>query len=727
MKEAAARVANDSFDVAVALGLAAYYWGTKGATDSMKRNYDEFDKNDGYASCVDSERYAGDSYYLDDYNFEEDERDRFQVENADFAFEYDDSCDPLDRALEGESFDESGATDSFDDPIRLYLVQMGDIPMFTQDQERAAATKIDRARRRFRSSVLRLDAVARYSVSLLEKIRDGRIRLDRTIDVSVSDLAAKKRFLALLDPALKTLKSILARNRKDYEAITSGALSQDERRARRKIMNARRLRAARILNELDLRTQSFLPFLDKLTRSQKKVQERLARAKELRAILSETHGSNASRSRQAGVRARQDRQASDSSVWTMEGGWSSRPSYELVEQNSFSGCEPVELSMSGASVRYTAAESRSNASDRERVVLREEYKALRRKLRRWRLASNDSVKSTARGLARAEEARSEFEAAKRAFSAGNLRLVVSIAKRYRNRGLSFLDLIQEGNTGLMRAVDKFEYKRGFKFSTYATWWIRQAISKALADQCHAIRIPNHLMETLKTIRKTTREMTRKSCETPSAQEIAGAAGLSLADVRSAIQISRPLLSLDRPVEGSEESFFGDFLEDPHKSDPLVEINRSALRERLDEALSALSFREREIVRLRYGLADGYSYTLEEVGNIFRITRERARQIEVKAVRKLQHPVRSKSLYSFLEGGEKRDRYTRGSRRGAEKKTARVDARVDARVAPQATNPASPSLRVERDDARARGQVIAPPLSAFSQPSFVGSLSSAPME
>ena len=680
----------------------------------MKRDYDEFDKGEGYASGVDSERYVSDSYYLDDYNFEDDERDRFQVESADYSFDFDESCDPLEQSLDSDSFDEVGSPDSFDDPIRLYLVQMGDIPMFTQEQERIAATKIDRARRRFRNSVLRLDAVVRFAVALLEKIRDGRIRLDRTIDVSVSDLAAKKRFLALLDPALKTLKSILARNRKDYEAIVSGALDGDQRRARRRMMNARRRRAARILNELDLRTQSFLPFLDKLARSQKKFQERLVRARELRAILGENGDSNSAELNSA-VGTPKEAPRSGDSVWTMEGGWKSRPSYELVEPNSFCGYEPVELSMTRDGVRYTPA-SQASASERERVLLREEYRSLRRKLRRWRLASNDSFAATARGLERAADARREFEAAKRSFSAGNLRLVVSIAKRYRNRGLSFLDLIQEGNTGLMRAVDKFEYKRGFKFSTYATWWIRQAISKALADQCHAIRIPNHLMETLKTIRKTTREMSRKSCEAPSAQEIAGAAGLSLSDVRSAIQISRPLLSLDRPVEGSEESFFGDFLEDPHKSDPLVEINRSALRERLDEALSALTFREREIVRLRFGLADGYSYTLEEVGNIFKITRERARQIEVKAVRKLQHPVRSKTLYSFLEGGEKRERGTRAARRADSKKTRCEEARPNVQ-----------SIAESAEEPRPRNAVIAPPLSAFSQPVFVGSFSSAAME
>ncbi|MBQ2788857.1 MAG: sigma-70 family RNA polymerase sigma factor, partial [Thermoguttaceae bacterium] len=169
-----------------------------------------------------------------------------------------------------------------------------------------------------------------------------------------------------------------------------------------------------------------------------------------------------------------------------------------------------------------------------------------------------------------------------------------------------------------------------------------------AEQCRAIRIPNHLLETLKAVRKASRELTRRTRVAPTPQEIAKLSGLSPSEIRAAIQISRPPLSLDRPVEGSDESFFGDFLEDPRKNDPLVEMNRAALRERLDEALSALSFREREIIRLRFGLADGYAYTLEEVGRIFSVTRERVRQIEAKAVRKLQHPARSKPLSGFLE-------------------------------------------------------------------------------
>ncbi|MCF0234687.1 MAG: sigma-70 family RNA polymerase sigma factor, partial [Thermoguttaceae bacterium] len=340
---------------------------------------------------------------------------------------------------------------------------------------------------------------------------------------------------------------------------------------------------------------------------------------------------------------------------------------------------------------------------------RDEYRRCVRFLARQRRLAGKTLRSLNREIERIGRKRREFEAAKRAFSAGNLRLVVSIAKRYRNRGLSFLDLIQEGNTGLMRAVDKFEHKRGFKFSTYATWWIRQAISKAISEQCRSIRIPNHLLETLKTVRRAQRELARQARTAPTPQEIANASGLTTSEIRSAIQISRPPLSLDRPVEGCEESFFGDFLEDSRRADPMVEMNRSALRERLDEALSALSFREREIVRLRFGLVDGYAYTLEEVGRIFSVTRERVRQIEAKAVRKLQHPARSKPLCGFLEGGASENGVVsaRNSQRAAQAKRVEL-AREN-------------SVEAKKQEERAEERVSSAPLSAVLGVSNVAAL------
>jgi len=242
----------------------------------------------------------------------------------------------------------------------------------------------------------------------------------------------------------------------------------------------------------------------------------------------------------------------------------------------------------------------------------------------------------------------DYEQAKRELSGGNLRLVVSIAKKYRNRGLSFLDIIQEGNTGLMRAVDKYEYRRGYKFSTYATWWIRQAITRAIADHARTIRIPVHMIETMSRLRNISKRLVQELGREPTIEEIADQAGMSVSEARRVLKISRHPISLDRPVGESEDSYFGDFIEDETVENPVETAGSEMLKDRIEEVLKTLTYREREIIKLRYGIGDGYTYTLEEVGRIFKVTRERVRQVEAKAIRKLQHPVRSRKLEGFLE-------------------------------------------------------------------------------
>ena len=462
--------------------------------------------------------------------------------------------------------DEEAEGRELHDPVRMYLGQMGSIPLLTRDQEIKLAKTIELMNNGFRRKVLTNDWVIEKAIEIFEALNRADLAFDRTVQTSGSSGVERDDIFERKEGHLETLRRILDRNAQDLAQLEDTALLSQRKLVIRLVLKERRFNAAKLLEELGLRTKKLLPLMDRIREFDRQGQSYLA---EIRNI----EGNPEKSDKLERLKRRVERIV------------------ETVKE------APQELH-------------------------------LRVKLMDRRYAA--------------------FESAKKQLSAGNLRLVVSIAKKYRHRGLQFLDLIQEGNTGLMKAVEKYEYQRGYKFSTYATWWIRQAITRAIADQARTIRIPVHMIETMSKLRKISKQLVQELHREPIVEELAEEAGLSIAETRRILKISKHPISLDRPIGDSDDSYFGDFIEDKSVESPVSVASYEMLKDKIEQVLDTLTFREREIIKLRYGLGDGYTYTLEEVGRKFKVTRERVRQIEAKALRKLQHPVRSRKLEGFLE-------------------------------------------------------------------------------
>ncbi len=461
---------------------------------------------------------------------------------------------------------ESGSR-RIDDPVRMYLTQMGEIPLLTREQEINLARKIEMTRMHFRRRVLESDYCIQQATEILTQVHDSDLPFDRTMKVSTAENLSKETISERMPSNLGTIQKIIVCNQNDWQTIRNPRTVPSTQRKARRTLWRRRRRAARLVEELSLRTSKIQPLMKKLQHISDK-------------------------------------------MWEIE---------RMIAGAGKNGTPPEDVEVMG--------EELEGMID----LVYEEPELLRKRVKAIQKVFND------------------YEQAKRELSGGNLRLVVSIAKKYRNRGLSFLDIIQEGNTGLMRAVDKYEYRRGYKFSTYATWWIRQAITRAIADHARTIRIPVHMIETMSKLRNISKRLVQELGREPTIEEIAVQAGMSVTEARRVLKISRHPISLDRPVGESEDSYFGDFIEDETAESPVESAGTEMLKDRIEEVLKTLTYREREIIKLRYGIGDGYTYTLEEVGRIFKVTRERVRQVEAKAIRKLQHPVRARKLEGFLDG------------------------------------------------------------------------------